>query len=337
MIGIGTPPVDDGDDRPLLVQLVRDGRGGRPRAARRRPRPARRGPRRAAAGRPSRCRAASRSSRPLHLGDLTWHGAGHLRLLLRVARGRHLDHRRAARRRPRSRSASIDQPLDRGRTARCSTCCTASPTTTPPGCATPRSSGTPPPRGLAVVMPRGRAAASTPTRRTATATGPTSPRSCRGVVGQFFRVSQEPRGHLRRRPLDGRLRRAQAGAAPTPSGSPRRPPCPGRLDLVGLLDAARPSRDRSTGSSATSLRPDDDLFDAARRRPTPTSCRRCTSRCGTEDPLLIASSRRFVDAAAAGRRGRHHRLPARRARVGALGRDDPGRHRLAAGPRRSLG
>ena len=36
---------------------------------------------------------------------------------------------------------------------RSSTCCTASPTTTRPGCATPRSSGTPPAAGLAVVMP----------------------------------------------------------------------------------------------------------------------------------------------------------------------------------------
>ena len=53
VIGIGTPAENDGDDRELLVPLVRDGRGGRPRAARRRPGPARRGPRRAAAGRPA--------------------------------------------------------------------------------------------------------------------------------------------------------------------------------------------------------------------------------------------------------------------------------------------
>ncbi len=53
VIGIGTPAENDGDDRELLVPLVRDGRGGRPRAARRGPRPARRGPRRAAAGRPA--------------------------------------------------------------------------------------------------------------------------------------------------------------------------------------------------------------------------------------------------------------------------------------------
>ena len=53
VIGIGTPPENDGDDRELLVAARARRRGGRPRAARRRPRPARRRPRRAAARGPA--------------------------------------------------------------------------------------------------------------------------------------------------------------------------------------------------------------------------------------------------------------------------------------------
>ena len=55
-----TPPVDDGDDRPLLVPLVRGRRGRRPRAARRPPAPATRRPAPSCRWPRSRCRAASR-------------------------------------------------------------------------------------------------------------------------------------------------------------------------------------------------------------------------------------------------------------------------------------
>ena len=45
---------------------------------------------------------------------------------------------------PTEEQIGVDPAARRRPTRRCSTCCTASPTTTPPGSATPRSSGTPP-------------------------------------------------------------------------------------------------------------------------------------------------------------------------------------------------
>ena len=83
VIGIGTPAENDGDDRELLVPLVRDGEvvGREPLDGR--PRPARRGPRRAAAGRPADVRG--RPVIPTLFEGERLMAAADLRLLLRVA------------------------------------------------------------------------------------------------------------------------------------------------------------------------------------------------------------------------------------------------------------
>ena len=139
VVGIGEPPVDDGDDRPLLVDAGARRRGGRPREPRRRPRPAHRRPRRA----PARG-AADVAGRAGHRDPARRRPDMALRGPATSSPSPSRSARRSPSccpRRPRPRSASTRR---RGRARRCrsSTCCTASPTTTPPGCATPRSSGT---------------------------------------------------------------------------------------------------------------------------------------------------------------------------------------------------
>ncbi len=64
VVGIGEAPVDDGDDRPLMVPLVRDGEVDRPRDPRPVPDPPPGGPRRAAAGGPAD--VARRARHPDH-------------------------------------------------------------------------------------------------------------------------------------------------------------------------------------------------------------------------------------------------------------------------------
>ena len=147
------------------------------------------------------------------------------------------------------------------------------------------------------------------------------------MVASFFRVSTEPRGHVRGRAVDGRLRRAQAG--PHPPRAVRR----GRLAvrrarpaLPGRREPTAPSF--RTGSSTAPSATGDDLFAllaaAPRRSRRSTSAAAPRTRCSTATPS--ASSTRppppGVDVTT--------RPPAGRARVVALGRDDPGRHRLAA-------
>ena len=141
-----TPPVDDGDDRPLLVPAGARRRGRRPGAARGRPGAPPRVPRRAAAARPRSCAAASpvietRTSTAERLMALL-----HRRLLLRVPRGRDLADRGAAagdrgadrRRAVGGREPAGRRPLPAPR-----------PLRRPHrrGCATPASSGTRRPPG----------------------------------------------------------------------------------------------------------------------------------------------------------------------------------------------
>ena len=147
VIGIGTPPENDGNDRSAPRRARARRRGRRPRAARRRPGPARRRPRRAALVGPADVARASRSSRR-SISRATWKAEPMALVtcdffsdVLEVGC---------------SMTVVLPQPTEeqigvegaiagsRARTSRCSTCCTGSPTTTPRGCATPRSSGTPP-------------------------------------------------------------------------------------------------------------------------------------------------------------------------------------------------
>ena len=79
VVGIGAPPVDDGDDRSLLVPLVRGRRGRRPRVARRRPGAAPALAGRAAAGRAADVprRAGDRDAPPGRLTRLGRCATGH--------------------------------------------------------------------------------------------------------------------------------------------------------------------------------------------------------------------------------------------------------------------
>ena len=184
------------------------------------------------------------------------------------------------------------------------------------------------PLGVAVVMPAGAAQSSTPTRCTAsgywTFLSEELPRGRRLVLPGL----RAPRGHLRRGAVDGRLRRAEVGAAP--AGAVRRGGQPVRR--AGPR-GDQPRTRRATPLFAPGLR--------RRARARTTTCSRCSarrrsSRCRrstwaaaprtTCSPATCGSS-----TTATARRGRRARgLPARRARVGAVGRDDPRRPRLAA-------
>ena len=162
-------------------------------------------------------------------------------------------------------------------------------------CATPRSSGTPPPRGLAVVMPavdRSFYANEAHGHRYWDYVSEELPQ----VVGQFFRVSPGAGGHVRRRAVDGRVRRAQARAHPPrpvrrrrlavrrarPGAPVSRRPTASRPVRPGLR---RPGRADATTCSRCSSR--------GRR-----TCRRCTSPAAPRT-ALVDGNQRFVAAAEA--------------------------------------
>ena len=149
------------------------------------------------------------------------------------------------------------------------------------------------------------------------------------VVGNFFRISQDPAKHLRRRTQHGRVRRDEAGADPPRAGSPPRPRLSGALDLDEL--SSRPERvdlfERIFGASI----PDDaDLFKLLEQADA-EGLPRIHVATGTEDaPGLVKGNRRFVavleDKGADVTIG----LPSRRARVAAVGRPAARGHRLDA-------
>ena len=188
-------------------------------------------------------------------------------------------------------------------------------------------------RYAAAARPRGRDAGGGPQllrRRGARprATGPSSPRSCRG-----WSASSSGSRRSREDTFVAGLSMGGYGAlklapAPTPSGSPRPPACPAPSTWRAL--AKRPERDEL-------VRPGLRRQAAARA----TTCSRCSPQPTPDAAAALRllrhrgpAARRRHQRFAAGRDGRrrrrHHRLPARRPRVGALGRRDPGRHRLAA-------
>ncbi len=256
----------------------------------------------------------------VHLDGALTDGAGALRLLLRGARGGHLDDRAAA---------AGDRGADRRRS-----------TAAGPSGALPvlyllhglsddhtawlrytsieRYAAA---RGLAVVMPAGRPQL----LRRRGARPPLLDVPVRGaarVVGVVLPGLRPPRGHLRRRAVHGRLRRAEVGAAPA------------RAVRRGGQPVRGAGRRRARRAPASAPRLFDRVFDGA-HRPATTTCSRCSRAptpttlpplyvgCGTEDHAVStepcgSSTRRprpGVDV--------HGRLPARRARVGAVGRDDP--------------
>ena len=176
---------------------------------------------------------------------------------------------------------------DGRRRRRCCTCCTASATTTRSGCAGRRSSATSPRSGWPWSCRRC-TAASTPTRPTAAATGPSSPRSCRSWSA---RCSGSRTGG--RTPSSPACRWAatarSSGRCASRSGSPRRRACRARVDVAGLRTGReRPEDPRmferifgdgdpggGRGRPALAARP------GGRRR----TCPALYVCCGTEDVL----------------------------------------------------
>ena len=155
------------------------------------------------------------------------------------------------------------------------------------------------------------------------------PRSCPGesVVVQGLRPAG---GHVRRRPLDGRVRRPPARAGtPQPLRTAIAYQLSGALDVAAL--AERPERkdlfDRVYGGSPPRSRTR--TCSRSWRTPGPTSWGRSTSPAAPRIRCCRWAGG-SAKKAAAGRRNGDHGLPHGRARVGALGRRDPGRHRLAA-------
>ena len=223
VVGIGEPPVDDGDDRSLLVPLVRGGRGRRPRDARRGPRAPPGCAGRAAAGRPAD--VARRARHPDHPRVRTAMALLTCDFFSEALEVGHLDHGRPPpadrgpdRRRPARRrgpapvlyllhgltddhtawhALHLDRPVRRG-----------------------RRPGRRDARGAPQLLRRRGAR---PPR-----TGPTSPRSCPPVVQSFFRVSDR----ARRTPSSPGCRWAgtapSSSRSPTPTGTPRPPRCPER-------------------------------------------------------------------------------------------------------------
>ena len=174
--------------------------------------------------------------------------------------------------------------------------------------------------------------ASTPTRRTATPTGTSSPRSCPRSSRRSSRC--RPGARTPSWPAS-----RWAGTAPsssactTRSGTPRWPASPApstcaawptRLERVEIVQRVF---DGTFG-------PDDDLYELL-DAVDPTTMPPLYISCGTEEDRLMDANTRLAEQARA-RARRHHRLPSRRARVGAVGRRDPGRHRLAAAALGSL-
>ena len=138
-------------------------------------------------------------------------------------------------------------------------------------------------------------------------------------------------GHVRRRPVDGRLRRLQVGAAPA-----------GALRRGGEPVRRRGHHRLRTGRE----RPEDPRMfervfgDRPRRQPgrpawllgrrTPATLPSLYVCCGTEDALIDDNR---ASATRAGRRDPAERPSGRRPRLGLLGHPDPGGPRLAAAGR----
>ena len=329
VVGIGEPPVDDGDDRSLLVPLVRDGEVvGREsldddaRAARRRPATSCR-------LRPGSCPAASRCIPTEHLGGTCPDGAGPLRLLLRGARGGHLDDRAAA-----AGERGADRGLDRLDRPDATT--GDVPGALPAARALRRQHRVAAlhqhrevrrPLGLAVVMPqvqRSFYADEAHGARYLTFLSEELPE----VVQSFFRVS--------RRREDTFVAGLSMGGYGALKWALRQPAAVRRggqpLRRAGPA-TAEPARTSGATAVRAGLR--------RRHRPPATTCSRCSAAADVETlPVALRRLRhrgralrrqRAVRRRGDGRRGRRAGgLPARRARVGAVGRDDPRRARLAA-------
>ncbi len=133
------------------------------------------------------------------------------------------------------------------------------------------------------------------------------------------------RGHVRRGPVDGRVRRAEVGAAAARTvrrdGQPVRRARPRGAEPQRATTAVRAGLRRPRSGRATTSSP-------CWPTPTSTTLPSVYVGCGTEDALYDGSVR-FVDEATVAGVDVQRRLPPGRARVGAVGRDDPRRPRLA--------
>ena len=158
------------------------------------------------------------------------------------------------------------------------------------------------------------------------------------VVAAFFRVSRASARHLRRRPVDGRVRRHQA--RPQPPRAVRRSrlavrrPRPRRPHLEGT--ASGTDRAVRAGLRRRSSRRSTDLL-ALLEQADPSTLPRLHVSAGTEDsPALVEGNRRFVaELTKAGVDVTSDFRPGR-ARLAAVGRPAPRGHRLDAAPRHGV-
>ena len=314
VVGIGDAARDDGDDRAAARPAGPRRRGGRPRAARRRARPSHRRPRRAAARSPADARGEPVIQTALRQEHGTEHGPDQLRLLLRDARGRHL-----ADRRPSPADGGADRRrlgADRQRRA----------TGALPAARALRR----PHRLAALHLHRalrdgaragrgdagGAPVASTPTRRTATPTGTSSPRSC----PRSWRRSSGSRragGHLR----GGACRWAATARSSSALTHPERYAAVGQPLRRGRRAQPVPAASNASRSSSGSSTARSVPATTSTSCSTPSTRRRAAAlhllrhRGGPADGRQHPPRRAGHEA----RARRHHRLPARRSTSGGCG------------------
>ena len=134
-----------------------------------------------------------------------------------------------------------------------------------------------------------------------------------------------PRGHLRRRPVDGRLRRAQARLHPSRAVRRASPRCP--ASPTSASSATGSIGPRSWSGSSTGRSGRRTTSSSCCRSLDPVTAPRLYLGCGTEEDRLMPPNDPARRRGPRPRPRRDDRLPAGRPRVGALGRPDPGRHR----------
>ena len=148
------------------------------------------------------------------------------------------------------------------------------------------------------------------------------------LVDELLPAVPAPRGHLRRRTVDGRVRRAEVGAAPSRNGSPPRPACPAPSMSAGCGQGEwRPDLMDQVFGADPIAGGGNDLFSLVDEA-APAAAPPLWLCCGTEDHGCSTPTGGWSTRCAA-RAGRRRTVRAGRPRVGVLGRADPGRARLA--------
>ena len=180
---------------------------------------------------------------------------------------------------------------------RCSTCCTGSATTTPIWLRRTSIERYVAPLGLAVVMPQVHRSFYADEALRRPVLDLPRPRSCRALVGSFFRVSTDAEDTF----VAG-LSMGGYGALKWALRQPER--FAAAASLSGALDVGRPADRAGASRGPAAVRPGlrrrdagrrpDDLLWLLDRADRGRRCRRCYLCCGTED-LLDDDNRAFGD------------------------------------------